>query len=39
MFGISENSVSAYERNLNTPDDELQVKMAEYFNISLGYHI
>ncbi len=37
IFGISENSVSMYERNLNTPDDELKIKFAEFFNVSLDY--
>ena len=30
ILGISENSVSMYERNLNTPDDQMKIKIAEY---------
>ena len=37
VLGISENSVSLYERNINTPDDQLKVKIAKYFNVSLDY--
>ena len=37
ILGVSENSISMYERNLNTPDDKLKVKIALYFNISLDY--
>ena len=37
ILGISENSVSMYERNLNTPDDQMKIKIAEYFNVSLDY--
>ena len=37
ILGVSENSISLYERNINTPDDELKVKIANYFNVSLNY--
>lgn len=37
ILGVSENSISLYERNINTPDDELKVKIANYFNVSLDY--
>ena len=33
ILGVSENSISLYERNINTPDDELKIKIANYFNI------
>ena len=37
IIGVSENSISMYERNLNSPDDKIKVKIAKYFNISLDY--
>lgn len=37
IMGVSENSISLYERNENTPDDEMKVKMAKFFNVSLDY--
>ena len=37
ILGVSENSISLYERNINTPDDELKIKIANYFNVSLDY--
>lgn len=38
-LGVSENSISLYERDITTPDDEIKIRMAEYFNISLDYLI
>ena len=37
ILGISENSISLYERNINTPDDDMKVKIANYFNVSMDY--
>lgn len=37
ILGVSENSISLYERNINTPDDELKKQIAIYFNTSLDY--
>lgn len=34
---ISLNSVSLYERNLSTPDDQTKVKLAQLFNVSMDY--
>ena len=34
---VSENSISLYERNLITPDDNMKIKIAKYFNVSLDY--
>ena len=36
-LSVSLNSVSFYERNLSTPDDEMKVKIAQLFNVSLDY--
>ena len=38
-FGVSENSISLYERNLATPDDDMKIQIAKLFNISLDYLI
>lgn len=37
ILNISASSVSAYERGISTPDDELKVQMAHFFNVSLDY--
>lgn len=37
MLSLSENSISAYERNLSDPDDEIKLKIAKIFNVSLDY--
>lgn len=34
---VSLNSVSLYERNLSTPDDETKVKIAQLFDVSMDY--
>lgn len=38
-LGVSENSISLYERNLTTLDDDLKILIAKLFNISLDYLI
>ena len=33
FLSVSLNSVSLYERNLSTPDDEMKIKLAQLFNV------
>ena len=37
ILSVSENSISLYERNIITPDDDMKIKIAKYFNVSLDY--
>ena len=37
FLSVSLNSVSPYERNLSTPDDETKVRLAKLFNVSMDY--
>ena len=37
IIGVSERSVSLYERGLSSPSDKVKIKMAKYFNVSLDY--
>lgn len=37
ILSVSENSISLYERNIITPDDNMKIKIAKYFNVSLDY--
>lgn len=37
LLNLSENTISAYERNLNDPDDTIKLQIAKLFNVSLDY--
>ena len=36
-LSVSINSISLYERDLSTPTDEVKLKMAQIFHVSLDY--
>jgi len=37
VIGVSERSVSLYEREMSSPNDSVKIKIARYFNVSLDY--
>ena len=37
ILGVSKSTMSNYERNYSTPDPELLVRIADYFNVSIDY--
>jgi transcriptional regulator with XRE-family HTH domain len=37
IIGVTERSVSLYERELSSPNDKVKLKIAKYFNVSLDY--
>jgi len=37
ILGVSERSISLYERELSAPRDKIKIKIAKYFNVSLDY--
>ncbi len=37
ILGVSKSTMSNYERNYSTPDPDLIVKLADYFNVSIDY--
>lgn len=39
IFGLSESTISLYETGKRQPDNEMLVKIAEYFNVSIDYLI
>ena len=39
ILNVSQTSISAYERDANEPPDEIKIKIAQYFNVSLDYLI
>lgn len=36
-LSVSLNSISLYERNLSTPDDDTKIRLARLFNVSMDY--
>lgn len=39
LFNISPQAVSGYIKNYRTPSDDLKIKIASYFNVSVDYLI
>ena len=37
ILGVGKTTVSMYETNNSTPNDDIKLKMCEYFNVSLDY--
>lgn len=37
IFHIAKSTLSQYENNIRTPNDEIKIKLAEFFNVSLDY--
>lgn len=37
IFNISPSSIGMYETDKREPDDDLKIKFAEYFNVSIDY--
>ncbi len=37
LLFVSVNTISAYERNINTPDDATKVWLANFFDVSMDY--
>ena len=34
---VSSNTISAYERRINEPDDKMKIRLARFFNVSIDY--
>ena len=37
ILGVGKTTISMYETNNSTPNDEIKLKIAEYFNVSVDY--
>lgn len=37
IIGVNNSTLSQYENNINTPNDEMKIKIANYFDVSLDY--
>ncbi len=37
ILNINKHSISAYEREKNEPPDEIKIRLAEFFNVSVDY--
>lgn len=36
-LSVSSNTISAYERGINEPNDKMKIRLAKYFNVSVDY--
>lgn len=37
LFGVAKNTISQYESGKNSPNDEIKMAIAKYFDVSLDY--
>lgn len=37
IFHIAKSTLSQYENNIRTPNDDIKIKLANYFNVSVDY--
>ena len=37
IFGVVKSTVSLYEHDKSTPNDELKIQMCKYFNVSMDF--
>lgn len=37
ILGVAKTTISMYENGNSTPNDDIKLKMCEYFNVSLDY--
>ena len=39
ILGVGKTTISMYENGNSTPNDEIKIKIADYFNVSMDYLI